>query len=146
MDDSDLNDAAHKAWLYGGVAAFKSLEEEIRANERDTGEILLSDTSGEGADLLLEILKAAPDENKVLMTACRLAAAALRADDRRTTLDMRMLYRQAVMAAGFFFGKPEDAQYLAVNLEDALLLNPQSSRRRDTSRSREASLRGLMQN
>lgn len=88
-----------------------------------TGEILLSDSSGEGADLLLEILKAAPDENKVLMTACRLAAAALRADDRRTTLDKRMLYRHAVMAAGFFIGKPEDAQYPAASLEDALLLD-----------------------
>jgi hypothetical protein len=124
MADPDIDEVVRMAWQAGAAMAFLSLKEENMAHSVETDELQLPDHSEEGADVVRYILQTAPNEDQLLMHACRLAAAAVGADDKRTELDKRMLYRQMVIAAGYCIGKPEDAQFLAESFEEVLLLNP----------------------
>lgn len=123
MDEAELRVAVQEAWQAAAVMAMLSLREENLAQAAETNELQLPDHSEDGAALLLHIYKTAPSEDQLLGHACRLAAAGIRADDRRTDLDKRMLYRQMVIAAGFLIGEQELAHKLASTTDEALLFH-----------------------
>ena len=112
-----LRELAHQAWLLGGVEAAKSLEEELRAHAAEQEEVLLFDSSHKGADILLRLIRGAPDP--VGNAAIEMGGAMKRATDRSNTAK-RLMYRQAVLAAAHLTGEQRSVD-TCLELEAELL-------------------------